>query len=53
MPRDLGAEGRRQAQVLRACGRAHMTADGSEDKKIKLESTPQGYKLTIPEPVPA
>ena len=32
---------------------ALMTADGSEDKKIKLESTPQGYKLTIPEPVPA
>ena len=29
---------------------ALLTADGSDDHLIKLEGTPKGYKLVIPQP---
>ena len=32
---------------------ALLTADGSDDDKIKLESAHKGYKLVIPAPAPA
>ena len=32
---------------------ALLTADGTDDDKIKLESAPVGYKLVIPAPAPA
>ena len=32
---------------------ALLTADGTDDNKIKLESAPKDYKLVIPAPAPA